>query len=1234
MPRLSAVMIGSVDTAGQRGVPSVPSSPRAHPKSYHPYALPSQWLAVDAGTDLRARARQIQRSWESLLAGGALNTELSPHATAELRPAIVDSWRRSLATGLDPTDLLPSIEADPYETRERWLEHPLGSLTHVLVAQLQQLVRESESLVQVTDPSGLTLHLDGVEWLKERAAEMNLVEGARCSETVNGTNGVGTALAVNHPVQVFAFEHFSHHHREWVCSGAPIHDPVSGRLVGVIDLSSPWKIAHPRSLDLVTTAARTMEQCLLENRRDQDARLRRRYGDLRTKGTDLLVNRDGYVLVGDNSSHPKPLDVPESGGEIAMDDGSLAVAEPLGQGEAYLVRRVGPCAFGAARTKALERAEGRAHKEAGGHRRDANVARGLSSAESDRRVSAYFEAALDCVIMADASGRVVEFNPAAERTFGYTRDEALGRTMAELIVPPSLRERHSAAFARFVETRRGTMLGRRLELTGMRADGSEFPVELALSQVEAEPALICGALRDISAAKQAEGHLRELADEQAALRRVATLVAHESSPQQLFATVAEQVAQIINVPLVRLVRYESDGSAVELIGGWGESLDPLAVGTHWQLDGPVVLARVWQSGRPARLDDYTHLPGQAAAVVRQAGMRSAVACPITVEGRLWGAIAVFSPRHEPFAENTEARLADFTELVATALANAESRGELAASEARARKLAEEQAALRRVATLVAHKSSPDEIFAVVAEEVGHVLCVPIVALVRYETDGSAIRVVSGWSESAFPVPMGTRLLLDGPSHFAEVWATRRPARLEDPTDLPGEIAAAMRQAGVGSGAASPILVEGRIWGAMAVGLPDRLPDDTEARLADFTELVSTAIANSEARDGLRVLLDEQAALRRVATLVAASAAPSDVFAAVTAEIALVLDANATLLCRADPDGAAVVVGSWGDNTPRLGTRLPKGGRNLTTMVLDTGHPARVESYVDATGDASELARSHGLRSAVGAPILVEGRLWGLVIAGTTGDEALPPNAEERLAGFSELVATAVSNATARAELVASRARIVAAGDEARRRIERDLHDGAQQQLVTLAVGLRATEERVPPDLEELQADLAHTADGLTAVLNELREISRGIHPAILSEGGLAPALKALARRSGIPVEIDVRCDRRLAEGIEVAAYYVVSEALTNAAKHAQASRVRIDVHLDEATLDLSIRDDGVGGADASRGSGLIGLRDRVEALGGTTDLASPPGGGSRLDVQIPLFAERSVASNSEPLSRV
>jgi transcriptional regulator of acetoin/glycerol metabolism len=232
----------------------------------------------------------------------------------------------------------------------------------VLVEQLQIWARESNSLVQVTDPSGLTLYLGGPDWLKERAAEMNLVEGARCSETVNGTNGVGTALAVDHPVQVFAFEHFSHHHREWVCSGAPIHDLVSGDLVGVIDLSSPWKIAHPRSLELVTSAARTTEQCLLEGRRDRDARLMRRYSDLMTKTGDLLVNREGYLLLGDDVAHPKPLEIPENGGEIIMGDGSLAVAEPLGLGEAYLVRRQGLRRAGAARGEALEWAEEQARE--------------------------------------------------------------------------------------------------------------------------------------------------------------------------------------------------------------------------------------------------------------------------------------------------------------------------------------------------------------------------------------------------------------------------------------------------------------------------------------------------------------------------------------------------------------------------------------------------------------------------------------------------------------------------------------------------------------------------------------------------------------------------------------------------------------------------------------------------------------------------------------------------------
>src|SRR4051794_41141130 len=837
------------------------------------WPMASPWLAVEAGTDLLARARQLQSSWESLLVDGALDPELPPRATAGMRPMIVESWRRLLATGLDPTDLLPSVEADPSETRERWLEHPLGLLSHVLVEPLQLLAEESNSVVQVTDPSGLTLYLGGPEWLKARAAEMNLVEGARCSETVNGTNGVGTALATDHPVQVFAFEHFSQHHREWVCSGAPIHDRVSGQLLGVIDLSSPWRIAHPRSLELGTSAARTTDQCLLEGRRDRDARLRRRYGDFKTKTSDLLVNREGYLLIGDDLAHPKPLDIPENGGEIALGDGSRAVAEPLGRGEAYLVRRPGPCRATAGRS---ERAT---------PSRAGEVESGLPSPRAGEHLSAYLDAAIDCVIVADASGRIVEFNPAAERTFGYSRKEALGRTMAELIVPPPLRERHIAAFARFVKTREGSMLGRRVELTGMRADGSEFPVELALSQVDAEPVLICGALRDISATKQAESHLRELAEEQAALRQVATLVAYESSPERLVAAVAEQVARVFDVPLVKLIRYESTAAVV--VGGFSESDDErFPIGSRWQLDTPGLLATIRHTGRAARVEDYAQAPGDGAGAVRAAGMRSAVGSPIVVGGRVWGAIVLLSPRRASLPEDTGARLADFTELVATALANAESRAALS-------QLADEQAALRRVATLVAREASPVELLATVAEEVARVLDVPGVIVTRYEPDGTAVTVGEAFGPDLAGAEqflgIGTPMPPDPGTLTALVLDTHEPARVDDLATSPGTVGEVARAAELGSGCAGPIVVNGAVWGKMCVfsRVGTVLPAGTENRLRDFIDLIATAIANYEARADLAAsearageLADEQAALRRVATLVARGVNPEAVFSAV------------------------------------------------------------------------------------------------------------------------------------------------------------------------------------------------------------------------------------------------------------------------------------------------------------------------------------------------------------------
>jgi PAS domain S-box-containing protein len=1367
-----------------------------------PWAMQSPWLAVGVHTDLLARARVLQRRWERLLGEGALGAELSPEATAGLRPAIVESWRRTLATGLEAIDPLPSIEADPSETRERWLEHPLGLLSHVLAQPLQLLAEESNSLVQVTDASGLTLYLGGAEWLKARAAEMNLVEGARCSETVNGTNGVGTALAADHPVQVFAFEHFSYHHREWVCSGAPIHDPVSGRVVGAIDLSSPWRIAHPRSLELVTAAAGTTEQCLLETRRDHDARLRRRYGDLTTKSTDLLVNREGYVLIGD-AARASRLDVPDSGGEIAMDNGSLAVAEPLGQGEAYLVRQLASRRASAAQGKALERAERRvrelATKRAAPSRasdpgRAGEAESGVPSPGAGEHLSAYLRAAIDCVIVADASGRIVEFNPAAERTFGYSRKEALGRTMAELIVPPSLRERHIAAFARFVNTREGSMLGRRVELTGMRADGSEFPVELALSLVEAEPVLICGALRDISTTKQAENHLRELAEEQATLRQVATLVAYESSPERLVAVVVEQVARVFDVPLVRLIRYEP--AAAVVVGGFSESEDePFPIGSRWQLDTPGLLATIRETGRAARVEDYAQEPGDAAGAVRAAGMRSAVGSPIVVGGGVWGAIVLLSPRSASLPEDTGARLADFTDLVATALANAESRTALS-------QLADEQAALRRVATLVAREASPVELLATVAEEVARVLDVEAVGMLRFEPDGTATLVAQSdtpWD----PPPLGTRFTLDGENVVTAVFRTREAARLDDWAKATGPVAEMARVLGIRSSAATPIVVEGRLWGTLiaVTSQSEPLPRETDSRIGEFTELVATAIANAEARDELSRLVEEQAALRRVATMVARAPASEQLFSTVAREVAGVLDVPGVIVTRYDADGMALTLGeafhpdlAGAEQFLGVGTQMPRDPGSLAAQVFDTHGPARVDDFSTLPGTVGELARaarlgsgcagpivvngavwgkmcvfsrvgaalpagtenrlqefiellataianyearadlaasearareladeqaalrrvatlvargvspeeifsavtnemgrlfdspqayvgrfepdgsamvvvgvSDGIRgvstgsrweledympstrvyrtgrharversdfehasgpmadllreigavSSVGAPIVVEGQQWGFVTV-TDTNKRLPVNAEKRLEKFAELLGTAIANADSRAELAASRARIIAAGDDARRRIERDLHDGAQQRLITLTVALRRADAKLPTGSGEVRADLTRVAEGLTTAADELRELSRGIHPSILSEGGLAPALKALGRRSPVRVKLDMAFEQRLPVQVEVAAYYTVSETLTNASKHANSTRVWVSLRVDDDMLLLSIRDDGVGGAHASRGSGLTGLRDRIEALGGTFRIESPPGSGTSIEVEIPI----------------
>lgn len=365
------------------------------------------------------------------------------------------------------------------------------------------------------------------------------------------------------------------------------------------------------------------------------------------------------------------------------------------------------------------------------------------------------------------------------------------------------------------------------------------------------------------------------------------------------------------------------------------------------------------------------------------------------------------------------------------------------------------------------------------------------------------------------------------------------------------------------------------------------------------------------------LEEEQAALRRIATAVARGGSPDDVFAATVAELHAVVAADVTGLMRYEGDGSATFLAALGESGFEVGSRIPLVGEAVSTEVRRTGRTARIDDWEDASGLIAERLRASGLRSSVGAPIFVEGRLWGVMTSGWTGGPP-PQDVEDRVAQFTDLVGTAIANAESRAELVASRARIVTAADETRRRIERDLHDGAQQRLVTMTMKLRALEAMTAPQTESVKSEVAEIAAGLDEVLDDLREAARGLHPVILSRGGLAPALKALGRRSPVPVELDVPPHERLPEPVEVAAYYVVAEALTNAAKHAHASFVKVDADVVNGDLRVSVRDDGVGGADLARGSGLVGLTDRVEALGGKVTLHSPPGEGTTLDVDLPL----------------
>jgi len=464
--------------------------------------------------------------------------------------------------------------------------------------------------------------------------------------------------------------------------------------------------------------------------------------------------------------------------------------------------------------------------------------------------------------------------------------------------------------------------------------------------------------------------------------------------------------------------------------------------------------------------------------------------------------------------------------------------------------------------------------------------------------------------------------------------TGRAARvdIDDPADA--RVPEGVRAAGLRSAVAHPIIVEGGVWGAIAVGSGESpMPAVTEARLADFTDLVATAVANTDAREQVTALAEEQAALRRVATLVAEGAPPAVVFEAVAAETQALVGADGVSLSRYEPGEHVVVVAHTGANAARVppGTRVNHEGHTLSSIVRRTERPARLEPFPELNGVTGELTKDFGVRAGVGVPIIVDGRLWGVTGATWLGDASPPPDTEARMSQFAGLLDTAIANADSQDQLTASRARLVTAGDEARRRVVRDLHDGAQQRLVHAIVTLKLARRAFRDGDGQAESLVAEALEHAQRGNEELRELAHGILPAALTRDGLKAGVDALVTRLDLPVYVEVPTDRLQAE-IEASAYFIVAEALTNVVKHSHATSARVTASVDDGLLRIDVRDDGSGGADPE-GHGLVGMNDRVTALGGALEIESPEGGGTRVTVTLPLSMPPREPPSGSPTNR-
>ncbi len=532
-----------------------------------------------------------------------------------------------------------------------------------------------------------------------------------------------------------------------------------------------------------------------------------------------------------------------------------------------------------------------------------------------------------------------------------------------------------------------------------------------------------------------------------------------------------------------------------------------------------------------------------------------------------------------------------------------------------RRLVEEQSALRRIATLVAEGASEVDLIAAVTSEIGRLFGSQTANTLRWEE--GTFRVIGDWnSDPTLEAYTGRVYESGGDTVTARVVEAAAPARIDSLDDLSSDFAREQwLQLGVQAAIGAPIVVDGELWGIIATARTspsDPFPPHAEHRLGDFAALVAQAIANLDARREMAALADEQAALRRVATLVAAGRPQPEILEAVTSEVGQLYRAHDVGVVKSEGvPNEAVVVAGWSAGAElelSAGALYHPGPGSATMQALEAGLPSRAE----------ETSPELDSRFAIAAPVIVNARILGALTALRPAGEAFPAGAEVRLASFADLAAQSIANEQAHEEMRASRARIVHAADQARERLERNLHDGAQQRLVAVSISLRLALAKLEESTDDARTLLAAASDELMQAMEELRELARGIHPSILTDCGLGRALQVLASRSPLKVSVEDELDDRLPSPVEAAAYFVVAESLTNVAKYAEASHVDVRVFSRNGSAIVEIVDDGIGGADPARGSGIRGLIDRVEALDGHLGVESPTSGGTRVWAEIPL----------------